>query len=391
MFRIIARIAVGLVLISNTFAQSGAEEPPYMGLSGLIHTVHEESYNCTGDPAEKPWRVNEVTYDRRGNVIWRAYFNPDGSVGNQASFTFDSDGNKTGWAEFYGKNDFPPEGLHQHAVFTLSGGKPISAIVYREDTPEFKTTWEYDERGNKVREATVELAGQATTTRTYKYDVQNRQIENTYDSNGLSSVQRRTYDAAGNVISESQYDRDNLLGTTTRLFEGGRLIKEVTTLSDGSGRTTLNTYNKDGNLILTTIDDASITSRTIIEYYAIGRIRSREQMTVAKTGGPPQNSEASPRPGRNLEKYDSKGNQIERYIYDVKGELYLTQLSSYDDRGKAIRLIETSRAGSMYDSDLVYEHDSHGNQIGAFCRKVTPTGEVNLYTAEKRVITYYDK
>ena len=52
----------GLLLISNLSAQMGSAPRPYMGLSGLIHTVREEQYNCTGDPAEKPWRVSKVTY-----------------------------------------------------------------------------------------------------------------------------------------------------------------------------------------------------------------------------------------------------------------------------------------------------------------------------------------
>jgi len=53
-----------------------------------------------------------------------------------------------------------------------------------------------------------------------------------------------------------------------------------------------------------------------------------------------------------LEKYDIRGNQIERYVYDDKGSLYLTQLSAYDDLGKQIGLTESSRLGPMYSHDL---------------------------------------
>jgi hypothetical protein len=113
-------------------------------------------------------------------------------------------------------------------------------------------------------------------------------------------------------------------------------------------------------------------------------------VTVAKVGGRPQGSEDSPAPGRILEKYDVSGNQIERYIYDAKGELYSTQLSSWDDKGRQTRLIDTAR-DPRYNRDIVYEHDSHGNQTGAFCRSVTPTGEVKLTRSEKKTITYYDK
>ena len=265
----------------------------------------------------------------------------------------------------------------------------ISVVVYKEDTPEYRTTREYDERGNKIREVTVEI-GCCTTTRTFTYDAQNRLTANTYDANGLSSIQRRTYDAAGHVVKEASYDKGVLIAKTARVYEGGRLIKEVTTLGDGDTRTTTHSYNKAGDLILTTIDDASITSRTTIEYFDHGKIRSRDRVTVAKVGGKMQDSEAEPRPGRILEKYDVKGNQIERYVFDDKGILNLTQLSTYDRLGRQIRLTETSSLGPSYNRDLVYELDSHGNKIAAFCRNVTAAGEERLSRAEKRIITYYN-
>lgn len=389
MLRIIALIGVGFVLTSGAFAQMGGVPRPYMGLSGFIHTVREEAYNCSGDSAEKPWRVNEVTYDRRGNETWRAYYNPDGSVGHQAGHTYDNDGNETGWAEYYSTSEIAPAGLHKHADYTLSGGRVISVVVYKEDTPEYRTTREYDKRGNKIREVTVEI-GCCTTTRTFKYDARNRQIENTYDADGLSSVQRRDYDAAGHVIKEVSYDKGVLIAKTTRVYEGGQLIKEVTTWGDGDTRTTTHSYNKAGELFLITIDDASITSRTTIEYHANGKIRSSDRVAVAKVGGKMQDSEAEPRPGRILEKYDVRGDQVERYVFDYKGILDLTQLSTYDRLGRQIRLTETSSLGPSYNRDLVYNFDSHGNKIAAFCRNVTAAGEERLLRAEKRIITYYN-
>jgi hypothetical protein len=155
-------------------------------------------------------------------------------------------------------------------------------------------------------------------------------------------------------------------------------------------RTTINTYSKNGDLVRIEIDDPSISSTTTIDYYANGKIRSKDQVTIAKVGGPLQHSEATPTPGRILEKYDSGGNQTERYIYDDKGTLYLSQLFSYDENGRQLGVVEKSALGPLYSRDLVYKYDLHGNRIASLCRTTTDTGKENLFLAEKRIISYYD-
>src|SRR5437763_1799188 len=173
MLRIVTLIAIGLVLAACIFSQTVGMSSPQKGMPWKIHTQREERYNCGGDTDAKPWRIDEVTFDRQGIETFRRFVNADGSIGHQGSNTYDSNGNVTGWAEFYGKSDFPPNGLHKHAEFTVSGGKVISGIVYKEDTPEYRSTSDYDERGNKIRETSVQI-GCCTTTRTFKYDAQNR-------------------------------------------------------------------------------------------------------------------------------------------------------------------------------------------------------------------------
>jgi antitoxin component YwqK of YwqJK toxin-antitoxin module len=385
---IVLIVAIGM--ISTADAQTVGTSRPYMGLKWQIRSLREESYNCSGDPAEKPWRVDEVSFDRKGNETFRAYYEADGSVEHRVSNKYSSDGVQTGWSEFYGKSDFPPAGLNKHADFTLSGGRVVSVLVYKENTPEFETTFEYDERGNKIREV-IDTIGCCTTTWTYKYDSRNRMIENTSDSGGLSSVQRRAYDQAGNIVEETYYDRSVLAGSIKRDFDGRRLLKETKTWRDSGTRTTINTYNKAGDLLRTQIDDASISSNTTFDYYPNGKILSKDQVTVPKVGGRRQGSEDTPNPGRVLEKYDSNGNQIERYIYDAKGSPYLTQLSSYDTQGRPIELVEKSSLGPMYSRDVVYEYDSRGNRITDRCRKTTETGEVKLFLAARKIITYYDE
>ncbi len=344
----------------------------------------------------------------------------------------------TGWSEFYGKSDFPPNGLNKHADFTFSNGKVVQVLVYRENELEYKTVYSYDGRGNKTKEVTIAVEDGNTTNRTFKYDQFNRTIEYTYEytySTGANSSKIESeYDAADNIVKETHYDKDRLLVTYVRTFDGKKPIKMIVVEPDGTVTSTLkntynpagnliltaidnetvtsktaidgkeplkitgtgsvksttaNTYDPPGNLILTTIDDESITSKTTIEYYENGKMSSRDRITVAKENGKPQHSEAQPRPGRDLEKYDKQGHQIERYIYDAAGNLYLTLLSTWDALGKQTRLIETSRT-HQYDRDIAYEYDSHGNEIKSSCRKSSATGEVQFLLAARKLITYYE-
>ncbi|MEP7076254.1 MAG: hypothetical protein ABI878_10620 [Acidobacteriota bacterium] len=365
------------------------ESEKYMGLSGYVRSVREESYNCTSDPLEKPWRVSEVTYDKQGHETWRAFYNADGSPGHQASTVFDADGQTTSWSEFYGVSDFPPAGLHKHADFIYSGGHVVQVLVYREKVLEFKTVYSYDARGNKIREVTTEIAGGTSTERGNKYDRFNHVTERSYSSSSLSGKTILEYDLMGNITKEAYYDNDRLAFTNATTFDGKDPLTIISIGADGNVISkTINKYNSSGKLVLTTTENESVNSKTTIDYGDAGKISLRDTITIAQFNGKPMGSEDRLTPGRIVEKYNEQGQQVERYVYDVAGNLWLTQLSSYDELGRQTRLIETSH-NSQYDRDLVYGYDSKGNRVKESCRQVTATGEVKLLLAAKKMITYF--
>jgi hypothetical protein len=142
MIDLVRSFAAALLFSCPLIAQSVTiSDRKISGPFGPVHSIRTEAFNCSGDTTEQPWRTDEVTYDRQGNETWRAYSNRDGSVGHQVSNTFDADGRMTGWNEYYGKSDFPPAGLHRHAVFTYSNGKIFQILVYSENVLEYKGTY----------------------------------------------------------------------------------------------------------------------------------------------------------------------------------------------------------------------------------------------------------
>jgi len=358
-------------------------------MAGIIRSVRQEGYSCTSDPSEKPWRVYEATFDRKGNVTRSISHNADGSVAHEVNTTYDAGGHMTGWTSYDGKTGELSNGVRRSAIFKLSNGKPVEVTVYKGDVPERKATMTYDTRGNKIKEVGAWLPNGQTETWTYKYDDKSRLMERRHTDEGRDFREVIGYDASGNIISSINYEDGRPDSSVTRRFAGSKLLEEIWSGNAFfGGRAMVNAYDTARNIVMTTIEDASITSKTTYEYYDNGKLRVKDEVTTAKPGGRPQGSEDSPNPGRRLEKYDRNGRQVERYIYAADGSLHLTQLSIWDDLGRQIRLIETSR-DRKYDRDIVYEYDSHNQLIKQSCRKTTANGEIQLFPAEKRIITYY--
>lgn len=333
-----------------------------------------------------PYQTQVVLYDRQGNEIERTLYKTGGSVEHQVNKFYNAEGLISGWKEYYGKGVANAEGLNKHAIFTYRAGKLMEVIVYREDSIAHKSTYVYDNRGNKVQE--INSGPDAIfTSRSYKYDSAGNLIEEISTGASYSAKVERTFDEMRNVIKESYFDNGVLKFYYNRTYEKGRLIKEGAFNSSGEvTRITLNSYNSEGKLVESTLSSRSILSKTIIEYGEAGWMKKKETLTTAKGGG--RFSSEDPAPGRVVIKYNEKGLEIERLNYSVSGTFIRRQTSSFDERGKQSELVFYKADGEV-ESKQVYEYDEYGNRIKTISVTVSPKGEVQYLILEQRTISYY--
>src|SRR5690242_3850344 len=104
MMRMSFLLAAVLLLCIGTAAQTILKPDDGKAMAGIIRSIRQEGYSCTGDPNEKPWRVSETTMDRQGNVIRNVLYGADGSLSQDVVTTYDATGQMTGWKSFNGKS-----------------------------------------------------------------------------------------------------------------------------------------------------------------------------------------------------------------------------------------------------------------------------------------------
>jgi antitoxin component YwqK of YwqJK toxin-antitoxin module len=292
----------------------------------------------------------------------------------------------SGWKEYYGKGVANAEGLNKHAVYTYLAGKLIEVIVYRENSIAHKSTYVYDDRGNKIKE--LNSGPDAIfSSRSYKYDSAGNLIEEISTGTSYSTKVERIFDVMHNIVKESYFDNGSLAFVYNRTYEKGKLIKEEVSNSSGEvTRITLNSYNSQGKLAESTISSKSISSKTIIEYDEAGWMKKKETLTLAKDRG--RFSSDDPSPGRVVIKYNVKGLEIERLNYSESGMLIRRQTSSFDVQERQTELVFYKANGEV-ESKRVYEYDEHGNRIKTTLVTVSPNGQVQYSTFEQRIISYY--
>lgn len=332
------------------------------------------------------FQTQVVLYDRQGNEIERTLYKTDGSIEHQAYTSYNSAGLISGWKEYYGKGVANAEGLNKHAVFTYRSGKLSEVIVYREDSIASKSTYIYDNRGNKIQE--INSGPDAIfTARSYKYDVAGNLIEENSTGKSYSTKVERTFDKLGNAVKESYFDNGSLAFSYNRIYENGRLVNEEVLNPNGAViSTTWNSYNSSGNLVESTVISKAITSKTTIQYDETGRMKRKETLTTAKDGHV-FNSE-DPAPGRIVILYNENGLEIERSNYSASGTLIRRQTSTLNERGKPSETVSYKANGEV-ENRLVYKYDEHGNPVETSSVTLSPKGELQYSVLEQRTISYY--
>lgn len=395
MKRILSIIFIFLAFYCPLTAQF-VERSKNDGLTGPIRSLRIVNFDCSsasGICSENPYRTQVVLYDRKANEIERTLYKADGSIEHQVNSSYNAEGLQTGWKEYYGEGVANAEGLNKHAVYMYRSGRLAEVIVYQEKSIAYKSTYIYDERGNKILESNSGPDA-ITTSRSYKYDPANNLTEEITTGQSYSTKVERIYDGFSNAIKESYFDNGSLRSVSTKTYENGRLTKEIVLKPDGSLlSTTRNIYNRDGKLTETNISGETLTIKTILEYDQTGSIISKEVITAYKDNKADQRGvrvyrSHDPTPGRIFITYNKKGFQTEELHYSESGLLTRRHTSIYDDAGK---LIETTfyKANGEVESKRVYEYDGHGNLVKTSAPSISTTGEPRYLVLEQRIITYY--
>ncbi|QQO10521.1 hypothetical protein [Breznakiella homolactica] len=203
--------------------------------SGDVNLLSQGRYSASGALVE----TTEYTY-RDGRLSLKVTKDETGQPRSQVSYEYDSRGNLV------------------REILAGKNGAPLTSYDYR-----------YDGNGNRIARTISNAAGTvlAETVYTYRND---RLVSNeTKDANGRRTGSSETaYDSAGNPVSQRVFNSSgDLVRTTTYSWENGREIRSEQTAAGGQvQRREKNEYGSAGELLRKVIEDIQGQSSQIIEY-----------------------------------------------------------------------------------------------------------------------------
>jgi len=214
-----------------------------------------------------------------------------------------------------------------------------------------------DAMSNRVKEDTIDPAGQLAATRGRVYNALNRLVQDIGGTNPAAQITRYGYDAQGNPISVS----DPLNRTTTQAFDA---LNRLVAMVDPQAGTTR--YGYDGLDQLTQVTDA----RGLSTAYGIDGLGNLE-------------SQLSPDTGTTANTYDAAGNLLAST--DARG---VTASYRYDALNRLTEATFTPPAGpTLAPLTHTYEYDQGVNGIGRLTRITDATGSTSYaYDLRGRIV-----
>lgn len=186
---------------------------------------------------------------------------------------------------------------------------------------EYKTLYSYDSNGKITEQNFFNSEGKHIGKSVFKYDEKGYlQGETQFDSKGIIESQKNfTYDKKGRVIEEIHYINEKCYKKSDK---------------------TLFKYNKKGQLIevISSNDTAML-------------------------------------------KYDDKGRQIERNLYNEKGALFLSTITIYTNYGQEVVYNRYDNKGNLSDIDI-YKYDKRHQLIEYRIGKYLHSYQYSLYDKE---------
>ncbi|HPA72925.1 MAG TPA: hypothetical protein PKY31_11690 [Spirochaetota bacterium] len=140
------------------------------------YTVHE--YDARGDLVKrtrfggdgKVQSYQTYRYDERGNLVEHANFSPSGALVWKVARDFDAGGNKTK-VHYYESGAGGAAVLTSYREFTYENNRLAKVTSRGKDGTVLDSgAYEYDSRGNKVKQAYYDGAGRLTGFSTYDYE-----------------------------------------------------------------------------------------------------------------------------------------------------------------------------------------------------------------------------
>ncbi len=158
-------------------------------------------------------------YNKIGQNISLINLKADGTVIDTYSYTYDAAGNQTTKTDAKGTTTFTYDKLNRLAEVTEPSG--------------IKTTYSFDKAGNRLSEKKYAGASLLQDT-SYSYDIANRLTQTETKMNTTSETEKSlySYDAAGNMISQSKttIKLAAIGGQATFVLEKGKASADLVTL-----------------------------------------------------------------------------------------------------------------------------------------------------------------
>ncbi len=202
--------------------------------------------------------------------------------------------------------------------------------------------YDYDDNNNLIKETYYKATGEEQGHTSYKYDSNGNMIEEAEDMFGTGSplVYKYEYDAAGNCIKEFYGDNIN---TSYEYDNNGNLLKEFVFINGEKYLSLSYEYDSKGNLTYLT------------------RYRNSGTEIANRTGF----------------EYDSSGNCIKRTQLESYYVIDGTYVYEYDSNGNRIR--EKQYFGERQNLDIVYTYDENGNLLSKEVSNLSSGNTYNYY------------
>ena len=312
----------------NTFAYDSAGNRV---LTTVYMTPVKGAVNPHVPPTPTPSsldRVERAQYDGANRLI--SVTAPDGSV---TLFSYDGAGNKVSETQF--ANTSAPRTLH----YAYDTDNRLTSFT---DVDGTITSFTYDKANNKLSQTITSTTdpNQVRTTN-YSYDVNNRELSETFDPSGLDIVQSSTYDHLGNVVSRTDGDGH----TTTFTYDlNNRLVSQT----DPLGNTTTFAYDRIGNKTAATDARGNTTNYVYdADNRLVQEIKPQVQVYTISSG-----KFTNVRPTTTY-LYDANGNETQ--TIDANGNI---TTKYYDGDNRLIALINADDALTTYTYDAAGDKTS---------------------------------